>query len=63
MVCIGFADTYIDLKPDLILLVGYRYIILAASQVALIMKIHKTYISGGDTTEVAYDEVIRHSLT
>ena len=61
--CISFADAYVDLRPDLILLMGDRYEILAASQVALFMKIRIAHISGGDTTEGAYDEAIRHSIT
>ena len=61
--CISFADAYMDLNPDLIILMGDRYEILAASQVALLMKIRIAHISGGDTTEGAYDEAIRHSIT
>ena len=60
---ISFADAYMDLNPDLIILMGDRYEILAASQVALLMKIRIAHISGGDTTEGAYDEAIRHSIT
>lgn len=61
--CIAFSDAFKDLSPDLILLMGDRYEILAASQVALFMKIRIAHISGGDTTEGAYDEAIRHSIT
>ncbi len=61
--CISFSDAFMDLNPDLIILVGDRYEILAASQVALLMKIRIAHISGGDTTEGAYDEAIRHSIT
>ena len=63
LACIGFADAYIDLNPDLILLMGDRYELLAAAQVALLMRIRIAHISGGDTTEGAYDEAIRHSIT
>ena len=51
------------IKPDLFLVMGDRYEILAASQVALFMKIRIAHVSGGDTTEGAYDEAIRHSIT
>lgn len=61
--CISFSDAFMDLNPDLIILMGDRYEILAASQVALLMKIRIAHISGGDTTEGAYDESIRHSIT
>ena len=60
---ISFSDAYSDLKPDLIVLMGDRYELLAAAQVALFMKIRIAHISGGDTTEGAYDESIRHSIT
>ena len=63
MACISFSDAFLDLKPDLILLMGDRYELLAASEVALLMKIRIAHISGGDTTEGAYDEAIRHSIT
>jgi len=61
--CISFADAFLDINPDLIILMGDRYELLAASQVALLMKIRIAHISGGDTTEGAYDEAIRHSIT
>ena len=57
-----FSDAFLDLKPDLILLMGDRYELLATA-VALLMKIRIAHISGGDTTEGAYDEAIRHSIT
>ncbi len=63
MACISFSDAFADLKPDLIMLMGDRFELLAAAQVALIMKIPIAHISGGDTTEGAYDESIRHSIT
>jgi UDP-hydrolysing UDP-N-acetyl-D-glucosamine 2-epimerase len=59
----GMADALEDLRPDLLLLLGDRYEILAAAEAALIAKIPIAHISGGDTTEGAYDEAIRHSIT
>ena len=63
LACISFSDAFSELKPDLIMLMGDRFELLAAAQVALIMKIPIAHISGGDTTEGAYDESIRHSIT
>lgn len=60
---IGFADTLERLKPDLLVLAGDRFELLAAAQAALVAGIPIAHISGGDTTEGAYDEAIRHSLT
>jgi len=60
---IGFADALHQLQPDLLILLGDRYEILAAAQAALIAKIPIAHIAGGDTTEGAFDEAIRHSIT
>lgn len=60
---IGFADAFWQLQPDLLVLLGDRYEILAAAQSALIAKIPIAHIAGGDTTEGAFDEAIRHSIT
>ncbi len=60
---IGFADALDRLRPDILVLLGDRYEILAAAQAALIARIPVAHIAGGDTTEGAYDEAIRHSIT
>lgn len=60
---IGFADAYTDLKPDLIVVLGDRYEILGAVSAALLFRIPVAHISGGDITEGAYDDAIRHSVT
>ena len=60
---IGFADAIHDLQPDLVILLGDRYELLAASFAALNMSIPIAHINGGETTEGAIDESIRHSIT
>ena len=60
---IKFADTFDKLKPDIVVLLGDRYEMLAAAQAALIARIPIAHIAGGDTTEGAFDEAIRHSIT
>ena len=60
---IGFADALSDLKPDLMLLLGDRYEILAASSAAMISRIPIAHLHGGEATEGAIDESIRHSIT
>jgi UDP-hydrolysing UDP-N-acetyl-D-glucosamine 2-epimerase len=60
---IGFADAYDRLKPDIVVLLGDRYEILAAAQAALITGLPIAHIAGGDTTEGAFDEAIRHSIS
>lgn len=60
---IGFADAYEDLKPDLLLVLGDRYEILAAVTAALFYKIPVAHLHGGEITEGAYDDSIRHAIT
>lgn len=60
---IGFADAYEDLKPDLIVVLGDRFEILAAVTAALFYKIPVAHLHGGEITEGAYDDSMRHSIT
>lgn len=60
---LGFADALQILKPDLLLVLGDRYEILAAVQAALIARIPVAHIAGGDITEGAFDDAIRHAIT
>ncbi len=63
LAAIGFADALARLAPDLILVLGDRYEILAAAQVALVARIPLAHLCGGDLTEGAFDDAIRHALT
>tara|TARA_B100000575_G_scaffold27000_1_gene18238 strand:- start:46842 stop:48002 length:1161 start_codon:yes stop_codon:yes gene_type:complete len=60
---IGFADALKEAKPDLVILLGDRYEMLAASFASLISRIPICHIHGGESTEGSYDEQIRHSIT
>lgn len=60
---IGFADVFQRMKPELVVVLGDRYEILAAATAAYIARIPIAHIGGGDTTEGAFDEGIRHSIT
>ncbi len=60
---IGFADAFATLDPGIILLLGDRFEALAAATAALILRIPIAHISGGDVTEGAFDEAMRHSIT
>ena len=60
---IGFADAFQLLKPDIVLLLGDRFEILAAATAALVSKIPVAHCHGGETTEGAFDESFRHSIT
>lgn len=59
----GFAAAYDALRPDLIVVLGDRYEILAAAEAALIKQIPVAHIHGGELTLGAYDDAIRHSIT
>ena len=60
---IGFGDAYEDLLPDMIVVLGDRYEIISAVATALFYKIPVAHIHGGEITEGAYDDCIRHSIT
>ncbi|MDE6499673.1 MAG: UDP-N-acetylglucosamine 2-epimerase (hydrolyzing) [Rikenella sp.] len=59
----GFARAYDVLKPDLIIVLGDRYEILCAVEAALIFRIPVAHLHGGEVTEGAYDDAIRHAIT
>lgn len=60
---LGFAGTLKRLKPEMLILYGDRYEMLAAAQAALIAKIPVAHIAGGDTTLGVFDEAVRHSIS
>lgn len=60
---IGFADALESLKPDIMVVLGDRYEIMAAAQAALVARIPVAHVHGGETTEGAVDESIRHAIT
>ncbi len=59
----GFADAFFRLAPDLVLILGDRYEILAAASAAMIFGIPVAHLHGGEITEGAYDDSIRHAIT
>ena len=60
---IGFADAFSRLDPDLVVVLGDRFEMWAAAQAAFVGRRILAHIHGGETTEGAFDEGIRHSLT
>ncbi|MGE4294596.1 MAG: UDP-N-acetylglucosamine 2-epimerase [Campylobacterales bacterium] len=60
---ISFAEAYAELKPDIVVVLGDRYEIFAAAGAAMIARIPIAHIHGGEATEGAFDEAIRHSIT
>ncbi len=60
---IGFADALNVLQPDLIVVLGDRFEIFSAVASALVARIPVAHLHGGETTEGAFDEALRHSIT
>jgi UDP-N-acetylglucosamine 2-epimerase (non-hydrolysing)/GDP/UDP-N,N'-diacetylbacillosamine 2-epimerase (hydrolysing) len=59
----GISGAIERLRPDAMLVLGDRFEILAAAQAAMVHNLPLAHIAGGDTTEGAFDEAIRHSIT
>jgi UDP-hydrolysing UDP-N-acetyl-D-glucosamine 2-epimerase len=59
----GFARAYEELEPELVLVLGDRYEMLAAAIAALPLTIPLAHVHGGESTEGLIDEAIRHSIT
>ena len=59
----GFADALEALQPDLVVVLGDRTEILGAVIATAMANIPMAHLYGGETTEGAYDEAIRHSIT
>ena len=60
---ISFAESFAELKPDIVAVLGDRYEILSAVSAAMIARIPIAHMHGGETTEGAFDESMRHSIT
>lgn len=59
----GFGTAFATLQPDLILCLGDRYEILCAATAALILRIPVAHLHGGELTQGAFDDAIRHAVT
>jgi len=60
---IGMADAIANLKPDLMFLVGDRFETFIAATSCLIANIPIAHCHGGELTEAAFDDSLRHSIT
>lgn len=60
---LSFSKVFKTSKPDLIIILGDRYEMLAASIAALYSNVHIAHIHGGEVTEGSIDDSIRHSIT
>jgi GDP/UDP-N,N'-diacetylbacillosamine 2-epimerase (hydrolysing) len=60
---IGFGEALQRLRPDLLLVLGDRFEIFSAAAAATVARIPIGHAHGGETTEGAFDEALRHSIT
>ncbi len=60
---IGYAEAFNRLKPDAVIILGDRYEMLAMASAAVISKVPIIHLHGGEITEGAYDDAIRHAIT
>lgn len=60
---LGFAQAYARCRPDLLLVLGDRFEMHAAALAALPFKIPVAHIHGGELTEGAMDDALRHCIT
>jgi UDP-N-acetylglucosamine 2-epimerase (non-hydrolysing)/GDP/UDP-N,N'-diacetylbacillosamine 2-epimerase (hydrolysing) len=60
---IGFGQAFSRLQPDILIVHGDRYEMLAATLAATPFKIPVAHISGGERTEGAIDDMLRHCIT
>jgi UDP-hydrolysing UDP-N-acetyl-D-glucosamine 2-epimerase len=60
---IGMGQAFEKLSPDIVVVLGDRYEILAAAEAAMIARIPIAHIHGGEVTEGAMDDAMRHAIT
>ncbi len=60
---IGFSKSLQELEPDLILILGDRFEVFSAAIASMFLRIPIAHLHGGELTEGATDEAIRHSIT
>ena len=60
---IGCAQSFEELSPDCVVILGDRYEVFACALAALFFKIPIVHIHGGELTRASFDDAIRHSIT
>jgi UDP-N-acetylglucosamine 2-epimerase (non-hydrolysing)/GDP/UDP-N,N'-diacetylbacillosamine 2-epimerase (hydrolysing) len=59
----GFGEAFVELKPDILVLLGDRFELLAPAISALMLGIPIAHIHGGELSEGAIDDSVRHAIT
>ena len=60
---ISFAEAFDNLKPDLVVILGDRFEMLSVATTAMIQRLPIVHLCGGEKSEGALDESIRHAIT
>jgi len=60
---IGFAEAFDRLRPDIVVILGDRFEMLAPAQAAMVARIPIAHLYGGEATEGMIDEAVRHAIT
>lgn len=60
---IGFADYFLDCRPDIVVILGDRYEMLMVATAAMMAGIPIAHLHGGEKTEGAVDEAVRHAIS
>jgi UDP-hydrolysing UDP-N-acetyl-D-glucosamine 2-epimerase len=59
----GFGEAFTALKPEIVVLLGDRFELLAPAISALMLRIPIAHIHGGELSEGAIDDSVRHAIT
>lgn len=60
---IKFADYFAKSRPDVVIILGDRFELMSIATAAMMARIPIAHISGGEVTEGAIDDSIRHAVT
>lgn len=60
---LGFADYFVDCRPDIVVILGDRYEMLMVATAAMMAGIPIAHLHGGEKTEGAVDEAVRHAIS
>lgn len=60
---ISFSEAFENLKPDAVVVLGDRYEMLSLVSTAMIFQVPVIHLHGGEITEGAYDDSIRHAIS
>ena len=60
---LAFTDALVSLAPDALVLLGDRYELLSAATAAFFLEVPIVHLHGGEVTEGAFDDTIRHAIS